>query len=283
MRVFDFSSHNRIKDWNLIKQNCDAVILRCGYRGYGSSGRLVKDKKFEENRAKCKELNIPYGVYFFPTSITVQEAVQEADWVYALIKDDKLAFPVFADSEMAESKNKTGRSDRLSKQDRTTYLVAFLERLKEHGIKCGIYASTSWYKDRLNDSVLLSYPHWVAQYSNKCTYKGAKIGWQYTSTLSIPAAVEKPFDCSEFYTEVNLPVAVATPTLRRGCKGEEVRLLQRNLQMCGYSLDADGSFGQISERTVKAWQKANGLVDDGIYGRKSHDKMVELLSEKKRV
>lgn len=278
MKVFDFSAHNRILDWNLIKQDCDAVILRCGYRGYGSTGRLMKDAKFEEYRAKCKELGIPYGVYFFPTSITELEAVREADFVYSLVGNDKLAFPIFADSEIAETKNKSGRSDRLSKADRTKYLLAFLHRLGEYGLRGGVYASTSWYKDRLDDMQLLKYPHWVAQYGKACKYSGDKIGWQYTSTYSLPGAVAKPFDCSEFYLHLSTPIAIATPTLSIGAKGDNVRTLQRNLQMCGYTIDADGSFGRITESTLRNWQRSNELVDDGIYGRKSHDKMVALLS-----
>lgn len=277
MRVFDFSSHNTILDWSLIKDNCDAVILRCGYRGYGSSGNLVKDKKYDVYRQKCKEFGIPYGVYFFPTSISIAEAWAEADFIRNLVSDDQLCFPIFLDSEIADVKNKAGRSDNLSKEERTEYLLANIERLAAFGYKAGVYASTSWFSSRLNDKVLLNYPHWVAQYASKCKYSGSIYGWQYTSKYELPGAVKAPFDCSTFYLSNSVPVVVATPTLRKGAKSENVRSLQRNLQMCGYTLDADGSYWKITERIVKDFQRDNGLQIDGIYGPKSYAKMLEIL------
>jgi putative chitinase len=49
--------------------------------------------------------------------------------------------------------------------------------------------------------------------------------------------------------------------LKNGSKGDDVKKLQEKLK-----LTADGSFGLRTEEAVKAWQKANGLKDDGIVG-----------------
>jgi len=49
--------------------------------------------------------------------------------------------------------------------------------------------------------------------------------------------------------------------LKNGSKGDDVKKLQEKLK-----LTADGSFGLKTEEAVKAWQKANGLKDDGIVG-----------------
>ena len=74
------------------------------------------------------------------------------------------------------------------------------------------------------------------------------------------------------------PKPVATPTLRKGSKGENVKTLQRNLnEVLNTNINADGSFGPITETTVKAFQKKYGLVVDGSYGPKSATKMKELL------
>lgn len=51
------------------------------------------------------------------------------------------------------------------------------------------------------------------------------------------------------------------PTLRRGDKGHDVRVLQVYL-----SLDADGTFGPATEAALRAYQRAHGLVPDGIAG-----------------
>ncbi len=47
--------------------------------------------------------------------------------------------------------------------------------------------------------------------------------------------------------------------LKNGSKGDEVKKLQEKL-----GVEAIGTFGPKTEAAVKAWQKANGLKDDGI-------------------
>ena len=60
-----------------------------------------------------------------------------------------------------------------------------------------------------------------------------------------------------------------TPTtglLRRGSRGEAVRVLQTALIATGYVLVSDGIFGPATEQAVRAFQKRNRLVVDGIVG-----------------
>lgn len=70
---------------------------------------------------------------------------------------------------------------------------------------------------------------------------------------------------------------VAKPVLKRRCKSDEVRKLQKDLNWLGADLSADGSFGPATETAVKSWQSKNGLSVDGIYGPASYRKMQELL------
>lgn len=59
----------------------------------------------------------------------------------------------------------------------------------------------------------------------------------------------------------------AQPTLRRGSRGETVKALQDALNKLGYKAgEVDGIFGPKTESAVKAFQKANKLVQDGIVG-----------------
>ena len=65
------------------------------------------------------------------------------------------------------------------------------------------------------------------------------------------------------------PQPVVKPTLRRGSTGEYVKLLQTILVKLGYDLGTtavDSKFGKKTETAVKKFQKANGLVADGIVG-----------------
>lgn len=57
------------------------------------------------------------------------------------------------------------------------------------------------------------------------------------------------------------------PTLRRGYRGNSVKLLQCYLNLYGEELDVDGIFGTNTLSTVEQFQSDNGLVVDGIVGR----------------
>lgn len=59
------------------------------------------------------------------------------------------------------------------------------------------------------------------------------------------------------------------PTVRRGGRGPTVTTLQ---QLMGVT-PADGIFGPMTEAAVRRWQRANGLLADGIIGPKSWEKL----------
>lgn len=78
---------------------------------------------------------------------------------------------------------------------------------------------------------------------------------------------------------------VAKPTLQKGCKGAQVKLLQQNLISLGYVIPrygADGDYGSETRSAVIAFQKAVFPTMksewDGIYGPKSYQKMSEALN-----
>jgi putative chitinase len=56
--------------------------------------------------------------------------------------------------------------------------------------------------------------------------------------------------------------------LKLGSKGDDVKKLQETL-----GLDVDGTFGTITEKTVKEWQSKNGLVSDGVVGDSTWSKL----------
>lgn len=73
---------------------------------------------------------------------------------------------------------------------------------------------------------------------------------------------------TEVKKEVKM-VSVKLPQLSKGDKGDAVKALQILLIGRGYSCGshgADGSFGAATDAAVRAFQKANGLVVDGIVG-----------------
>ncbi len=59
------------------------------------------------------------------------------------------------------------------------------------------------------------------------------------------------------------------PVLRRGSEGEPVEAMQRGLSAFGLPLAIDGDFGPATELAVKAFQRASGLVADGVAGART--------------
>jgi len=199
LRVADLSYFNKVKDWSKVKSSVDAAIIRLGYRGC-TTGKITYDEQFVNFINACKKFGIPYSIYFFPTSISLAEADEEGKFIVDAIKkyDLKLSLPVFIDSEVVK-RDKTGRSDRQGKENRTRFHNRIFAKLKEANIPYGVYASTNWYKNNLVDKDLdAGCQRWVAQYASRCQYNGVYIMWQYTSKANVNG-IDGNCDMSECY------------------------------------------------------------------------------------
>ncbi len=71
-------------------------------------------------------------------------------------------------------------------------------------------------------------------------------------------------------------------TLKFGMKGEDVKELQSDLKALGYSVGiVDGIFGNLTTLAVKAFQKANMLISDGIVGKLTLEKIKQVKKNSK--
>lgn len=185
--IIDISYYNTVTDWRRVAESVEGVIIRLGYTGYGS-GKVTYDKRYYDHMTAAKHYEIPRGVYYFPASVTKEEAEVEADFIFENVAGEELPLGVWLDSEIAEVKNKSGRADRLSRAKRTEFLHIIIDRLKGYGITAGVYASTSWLLNNLDMGMLPGVPVWAAQYNSKheCTYPGDYVLFQYSSKGSVP-------------------------------------------------------------------------------------------------
>lgn len=277
-KIIDLSSHNTVLDWQKLKSDCDAIIIRLGYRGYGS-GKICYDAKFNDYKQSLEYYDIPYGVYFFPCSINENEAQEEADFIINAVKDCHIKFPIYLDSEIADVKSGNGRADKLSKELRTSLLIAIASRVQAKGYKVGVYGSTSWLNTKLNMSRLIDLDVWVAQYATACTYKGKYSIWQYTSKGSVQGIkgnvdISKAIDI--VFENVN-PYPEPTRNLQKkivAMRGDDVKWLQfelirhecmSNVNSKGKS-NIDGIFGKDTDASLRAFQRKANIKVDGICG-----------------
>ncbi|MDH5281970.1 MAG: peptidoglycan-binding protein, partial [Thermoleophilia bacterium] len=85
-----------------------------------------------------------------------------------------------------------------------------------------------------------------------------------TTTTTTPTTTAPTTTTPTTIAPTTLPEGVV---LRRGDKSEEVRQVQAVLVELGYSTGSvDAKFGPATEQSVRAFQKASGLAEDGVVG-----------------
>ena len=109
--------------------------------------------------------------------MTAAAGKADAERFLQILKGKQLEYPVYMDNEAQPASAKAGI---------TEATIAFCETMEDAGYFVGIYGSAvSGFKERMDDTKLTPYAHWVAQYASKCSYKGDYGIWQYSSKGSI--------------------------------------------------------------------------------------------------
>ena len=178
----DVSFYQKYIMWDQVKASgIDFAMIRAGFRGYGSSGSLNIDPQFVTNLRNSALAGMDIGIYFYSQAITVEEAIEEADFVIDLLRRYNIGikYPIAIDTERTPVG--TGRADYLSPEQRTDICIAFCERIEQAGYKSMIYANKDWLLNDLNLSRLSDYDIWLAHYTNETDFQYAYTMWQYTS------------------------------------------------------------------------------------------------------
>jgi len=172
-KFIDVSEFQTI-NWPVLSSqgDLDGIIIRLGYTG-SLSGKPTIDASALSHIKNAQKYGIPYGVYYFGRCSTTACAKAEGDWVVKTLRDNKFKpIYVFYDAEVAA----VGDFYK-------TAIPIFGEIVEKEGYKVGVYASLSWLDDpkKLNVPAVKKYAIWVAQWHTVCQYKGARVGWQYSS------------------------------------------------------------------------------------------------------
>ena len=282
MLVVDVSYHNGSINWAKAYQaGVRGAIIRCGY---GSDKQRYDDPKFRENITGALAAGIKVGAYLYSYAKSVESAKSEAQHALRLINPykSKLSLPVFFDSE-EKGTEKIAKSA----------AIAFCDILRANGYQVGIYASDSWFKSYLGGDALKTYVQWVAKWSEPAPkgYSNMQL-WQYSAYGSVSGIGSGSVDMDKPYGDILKVLSGVDPDpaggkimlevemLKKGSKGAEVFAVQSILRAKGYKyerklIEADSSYGKITEACVMQYQKDVGLSPvDGIVGPKTWDKLV---------
>ncbi|SFC16315.1 GH25 family lysozyme [Ruminococcus albus] len=185
--LIDVSQWQGKIDWQKVKKDgINDVIIRLGYRGYGSAGTLMMDNSFYENIKGAKAAGLKVGIYFYTQAISYAEARQEADFCAEALKGFDIDLPVYYDIESVDFDY--GRLDHagLTKAQKTKLCKEFCNRIESYGYESGVYANYYWLTNMINGPELGNdYKTWVAAYGSYLNYGGIYDMWQYSSNADI--------------------------------------------------------------------------------------------------
>lgn len=179
----DISHYNPSVNFARAKEaGVEYAMIRCGYRAYGS-GVLTQDRLFNQHISNALKNDIEVGVYFFSQAISVEEAVEEANYVIDLIKPYNVTYPVAIDIE--DIYNDTYRQQDLTQQELTDVAIAFCDTIKAAGYTPMIYCNLRFFVEKLDLSRLESYEKWFAYYADMPYFPYDFSMWQYSNTGEI--------------------------------------------------------------------------------------------------
>ena len=175
-------------DWDAVADDgVEFAMVRIGLRGT-STGEMHEDAFYAQNIDGAMAAGIDTGVYFFSQAISVQEAIEEADFVIGLLANHDISGPVAYDWEMHDASYRVyGIEPELA----TACALAFCQRIEEAGYRPMLYASKYVGYNKFNLPQLSQYPIWFPEYK---TAESEKLfpafyyeidTWQFTSSCSI--------------------------------------------------------------------------------------------------
>lgn len=162
----------------LKKDDVDFVMIRIGYRGY-ESGMITIDEEYYEYIHAANEADIPVGIYFESKAVSVEEALEEAEFVITNLIEMRVTYPVVFDLGLVA--NDTSRIDMLPKTQLTEITNAFCNRIAEVGYKPMVYGDKYWLLRKIDLTMLGDYDIWLSQSGETPDYPYEFAMWQYTS------------------------------------------------------------------------------------------------------
>lgn len=189
LRGVDVSEHQLDIDWKQVAASgVDYAYIRVGWRGY-TEGGLFEDAYFERNIQGALDAGMHVGVYMFSQAVTVQEAIEEADFVLERIGKYNVTLPVVFDWEKIEAAE--ARSHGLTMELRTDCARAFCETVKSAGYVPCVYFNRNLGYYGYDLTRLTDYEFWFSlPESGFPNFYYACDMWQYSFTETVPGIAE---------------------------------------------------------------------------------------------
>ena len=152
-------------DWaKVAASGIEFVMIRVGYRGYGTEGTLNLDSCFQKNLAGAKAAGLKVGAYFFSQAINTAEAAQEAQFVLQALAGQALDYPLVYDWEVISADG--ARTKGLDNTTLTDCAITFCESVRMAGYTPMVYYNLPVGYLHYQLDRLTAYDVWFAQYAS---------------------------------------------------------------------------------------------------------------------
>ncbi len=183
-RGIDVSYYQGDIDWERVAADgIDFAIIRCGFRGYGTEGRMHVDENFYDNMRGARAAGLDVGVYFFSQAVTVAEAKEEAAMALELLRGFELQYPVVFDWEQVNSAGSRTASPNWKMV--CDCIDAFCAEISAAGYTPMAYFNKAMSYLRLDMERVQAYDGWLAWYNTNMDFLYDFQMWQYSSTGSV--------------------------------------------------------------------------------------------------
>ena len=260
----------------------DFVMIHCGY---GSDFTDQDDSQFEKNVKKAEALGLPWGVYFYPYSLSAEQDKSELEHILRLLKGKKPTMPIAVDVEDSDDYKKKRGGWTFANVNRNTKFL--LEGLEKAGYYPMLYTGFEEIENYLSPDVWKKYDMWFAHWAKKCGYTGSNLCmWQYGGETNLIdgctiAGVDGKIDKDLCYKDYPAIIksggyngwakgsAAAEPKPAQTTGKEKTVMLEVNyLGISGYT-DPEGQVKTV-QRLLKAMgykgKDGKALAVDGVFG-----------------
>ena len=166
LKGIDVSGYQGNIDFKKVRESgVEFVIVKAGYA-------FSTVPTWELNFTNAKNSGLKVGAYWYSYADSIEQGIWEAKAFIKALNGKQLDFPVYFDLEERSQFDK-------GKEFCTQLVEAFCGELEKAGYYVGVYSTTYWYTNYVDENVREKYPAWIADYRDKCYYTGTYGIWQY--------------------------------------------------------------------------------------------------------
>lgn len=168
------------------------VMLRMGLRN-GETGELEVDGTFGQNMKDAVDAGLDVGIWFYSEALTTEEALEEAQMVIEYLEGYEIGYPVAFVMGAGD-----GRTDNLSKTQRTELALTFCHTLAEAGYVPMLGANKEYLILKFDLTRVSEIAVWLIEGGDLPDYPYSFMMWSYSDREEIEGIAGNAQLCISF-------------------------------------------------------------------------------------